>query len=357
MQSLPVYHLLTKEQDVFDSQHIGSYSVSAYSGSDYLWTGTLVYDGKVYDNVRYRARGGGHRYDSGKNMWKFDFHRGHYFRARDDYGSRYDVTWDKLNLSSTCQNPDYEIRGKDGMFEGLGYKLFNLVGVPAPKTHWIQFRIIDGSAEAGPTQYDGDFWGLYLVIEQMDGRFLDEHDLLDGNLYKINSGSDEYNNYGAAGPDDMSDLTAFLSALSSANTTWWLANVDVLRYYSFRTICEGIHHYDMGSKNYFFYHNPVTDIWSMLPWDLDLTWDDSMYDSGGDGSEPFKSNDLWSETDLRVMRNNRIREIQDLLFNTDQTYQLIDEYAAIIDDPCGTPSIVDADRALWDYHPLINDTG
>jgi hypothetical protein len=357
MQSLPVYHLLAKQQDVFDSQHIGSYAVPAYTGSNYLWTGTLVYDGKVYDNVRYRARGGGHRYDSGKNMWKFDFHRGRYFEARDDYDRKYDITWDKLNLSSTVQNPNYEIRGKQGMFEGTGYRLFNLAGVPAPKTHWIQFRIIDGAAESGPTQYDGDFWGLYLIIEQVDGRFLDDHGLLDGNLYKILSGADEYNNYGPAGPDDFSDLNAFLSALSSANTAWWQANVDVSLYYSFRTICEGVHHYDMGSKNYFFYHNPETNIWSMLPWDLDLTWDDSMYDSGGDGSEPFKANGLWTNTDLAVMRKNRIREIQDLLFNTDQTYQLIDEYAAVINDPGGAPSIVDADRALWDYHPLINHTG
>jgi len=131
----------------------------------------------------------------------------------------------------------------------------------------------------------------------------------------------------------------------------------LLRYYSFRTICEGIHHYDMGSKNYFYYHHPETSIWSMLPWDLDLTWDDSMYDSGNNGKVPFMGNGLWSNADLQVMRNNRIREIRDLLFNTDQVWQLIDEYAAVIDNPNGPPSIVDADRALWDYHPLIDDTG
>ena len=29
--------------------------------------------------------------------------------------------------------------------------------------------VIDEAAESGPAQYDGDFWGLYLVVEQMDG--------------------------------------------------------------------------------------------------------------------------------------------------------------------------------------------
>ena len=33
-----------------------------------------------------------------------------------------------------------------------------------------------------------DFQGLYLVIEQPDGRLLDEHDQPDGNLYKMEGG-------------------------------------------------------------------------------------------------------------------------------------------------------------------------
>jgi hypothetical protein len=50
---------------------------------------------------------------------------------------------------------------------------------------------------------------------------------------------------------------------------------------------------------------------------------------------------------------NRLREIRDLLFNADQAYKLIDDYAAIISDPRGGPSMVDADRAMWDYHPVL----
>ena len=46
-------------------------------------------------------------------------------------------------------------------------------------------------------------------------------------------------------------------------------------------------------------------------------------------------------------------EIRDLLFNPEQTGQLIDECAAIIADPSGAPSMADADRAKWDYHPVM----
>ena len=53
--------------------------------------------------------------------------------------------------------------------------------------------------------------------------------------------------------------------------------------------------------------------------------------------------------------HNRVREVCDLLFNPDQTGQLIDEYAAIINDPAGGLSMVDADRCMWDYHWVVGN--
>ena len=51
--------------------------------------------------------------------------------------------------------------------------MFQLAGVPAVHSAYVQFRIIDAAEEAPPgSQYDGDFWGVYLMLEQPDGRFL-----------------------------------------------------------------------------------------------------------------------------------------------------------------------------------------
>jgi hypothetical protein len=47
-----------------------------------------------------------------------------------------------------------------------------------------------------------------------------------------------------------------------------------------------------------------------------------------------------------------LREIRDLLFNPVETGRLIDECAAIV-YKSGAPSIVDADRMKWDYHPIM----
>ena len=345
---VPVYHLISKKNDIENSTWN-----EQYRGDNYKWKGTLVYDGIVYDHIRYRARGGVWRYAMGKNMWKFDFNLGHSFQAKDHYGRKYDTRWDKLNFSACIQQGNYQHRGEHGMFEAVGFKLFELADVEAPKTHWVHFRIIDDEEETGPTQHDGDFWGLYLAIEQMDGRFLDEHNLPDGNLYKMEGGTGELNNQGPTAITDKSDLNTYLNSYNgNPPENWWRQNMDLSRYYSYRTIVEGIHHYDIGyGKNYFYYLNPETQQWSTLPWDLDLTWANNMY---GNGNDPFKSKVLGKAV-FKVEYSNRAREILDLLFNEDEGYMLIDEFAAIIDEPTGQlPSIVDADRAMWDYHPIMS---
>ncbi|HLU47653.1 MAG TPA: lamin tail domain-containing protein, partial [Planctomycetota bacterium] len=102
LNEVPVYHLITKRSSTENSTW-----QSRYGGSDYLWWGTLVYDGEVYDHIRFRARGGVWRYAMGKNMWKFNFWRGHRFRARDNHGREYQTEWDKLNFSACIQQGDF----------------------------------------------------------------------------------------------------------------------------------------------------------------------------------------------------------------------------------------------------------
>jgi len=366
MRSLPVYHLISKKSDVEDATWLERHEGGDPQRKDFKWYGTMVYDGQVYDHIRYRMRGGVWRYAMGKNMWKFDFNRGHYFQGRDDFGNKYKTKWNRLNFSACIQQGNYWHRGEQGMFEAVAFRLFNMAGVPAPKTNYLQFRIIDEQHEDGTlnatyqrtgTQYDGDFWGLYLTIEQMDGHFLDEHDLPDGNLYKIEGHNGELNNQGPTGASNRSDLNTFKQGYYNdpdPSEQWWRQNVDLDCYYSYRTVVEGVHHGDVGyGKNYFFYLNPETNIWSQLPWDLDLSWANNMY---GDGEDPFrKQGGIHRRPALFLEFQNRLREFQDLLYNPEQMNQLIDEFASIIDDPGGGLSMVGADRAMWDYHWVMGN--
>ena len=375
MGRLPAIHLLAKNTSVTNAT--GWNAATRYGGDLYLWAGTLVFDGEVYDHIHYRARGGVWRYAMVKNMWKFDFNRGHDLQVRDDYGRKYQARWTKLNLGASIQQGDYDHRGEQGLFESVGFRLFNLADVPASRTTFVQFRVVDQALEADPgTQYEGDFWGVYLVTEQEDGRFLDEHGLPDSNYYKMEGGTGELNNLGPQGPTDKSDLNYILSNYGGATDDWWQNNWNAPEYFSYQAIVQGIHHYDISDgKNYFYYHHPVTGLWQIMPWDLDLTWAHNMYrsDSGGAGVDAIgqqmlspnrvAGTGLQSGTGVMSLSGarpafesefrNRLREVRDLLFNSDQAYQLIDEHAWLLRGPTNGPTILDADRCMWDYNPKM----
>ncbi len=371
LSSVATYHLITRVEEHANAQNVPitnaagatvNPTAGSYGHSDYLWQGALAYDGKVYDHIRFRARGGVWRFSMGKNMWKFDFNKGHDFQARDNRGRAYGQRWKKLNFSACIQQGDFNHRGEQGLFESVGFRLFQLTGLEAENTNFVHFRIVERPDETNGTasQFDDDFQGLYLAIEQQDGQFLDEHDLPDGNLYKMEGGSGELNNQGPSQPKNKSDLNAFIGSAgyggtNGASEAWWRTNVELADYYNYRVIVEAIHHYDIGDgKNYFYYNNPDTAKWQQLPWDLDLTWADNMY---GSGNEPFLSRIFGNGSTtgiapLRTELRNRARELLDLLFNAEQTGMLIDEMASFIWQP-GQPSFVDADRAMWDYNPIL----
>ena len=354
MRPLPVYHFIAKQMDVADALFMPpSRLETGYYGTDYLWRGTLVYNGDVYDHVEFRARGGDTRFATGKTMWKINFLLGHRFQAYDDYNQPYATKWDKLNLSAVIQQTNRHRRGEQGLFEAASFKLFNLAGVAAPLTHWIHFRVIDQAEAAGPSQYDGDFWGLYLAIEQMDGRFLEEHGLPDGNLYKIDSGAADKNNQGATATPGHDDIIAFTQGydLLNPDENWWRTNLNLEGLYSYRSIVEAVRHYDIDhGKNYFYYLNPVTNQWSVLPWDVDLSWSDIV---AGIGEDPFLM-PVINQWPFNLEYQNRLREIRDLLFNTDQGFTLLDELAAIIGTPSDGLNMTMADRALWDFNPIYD---
>ncbi len=343
MSSIPTYFLLSKEEWVNNSQFGG------YGGSEYLWPGTLVYEGKVYDHIRYRPRGGGGRFHDGKNHWKFDFHRGRRFQAKDEYGREYGTRWSKLNFSAISQRVSEGHRGEQGLFEGVGFRLFELCGTAASKTHYIQFYVVDNSSATGANQYEGDYYGLFLVIEQLDGQFLDEHDLPDGNLYKIEEYSGRSNNQGPTQVTDRSDVTSFISTYRNSNPSaqWWRDNLNIEKYFSYRTVVEGIHHYDIAyGKNFFYYHNPESNQFQILPWDIDLTWADNMFGSGNHDFKLKVADNPAFNTDYQ----NRVREIKDLLYNSDEGFRLVDEEVKWVWSPHGR-SLVGADRRLWDNNP------
>ncbi len=354
MRRVQAYQLISDRKSVEDSTWFRPTSFGSDDAKEYRWTGTLVSDdGTVYEGVRFRPRGGAWRHAMGKNMWKFDFLSGHKLQARDDHGRPYQAKWSKLNLGACFQQGDIGLRGEQGMLESVTFRLFNLVGLPAPATHWVQLRVIDNAEETPADQYEGDFWGLYLATENVDANFLREHDLSPQSLFKV----EEFRpRFGLDAKDGVGEPEAqgFMGGLfqKRPDEAWWRRTVDLPQYYGYRAIIEAVHHYDIGGgKNYFFRHDPDSGRWTVVPWDTDLSWQDHVY---GDGNEPFLQAGALRIPALKREYQNRLREVLDLLYNADQTGALIDEYAAVISDPAGAPGITEADRRHWDHHPILS---
>jgi len=368
LTSLPVYHLISRATDVsYCFWNEGYGHGERWDDGKYHFVGTLVYDGKVYDHVRYHIRGQFSTFRWGKNKCKFNFNRGHYFQACDDYGSKYENEWNNLVLGAgTCpwwQYPhpssdeeDWD-KGTGGMMlnEPLSYRIYNLAGVPSPNTNFFHFRVIDGTAESGATQYDGDFWGLYFAVEEPDGRFLKEHSLRDGNLYKMEIGVADKRNQGPTEVTNGSDVTAFINAQSPSTTqAWWQANVNLGYYYSFKAVGIAINNSDARpQENCLYFRDPVTDKWSIHPWDLDLT-----YEWGPHWSTWEYITYCLQYSDLYIAYKTRATSLVDLLFDNNnggwrQTDQLIDEMATVIANAYNGQRFIDAEQAMWDNHPMV----
>jgi hypothetical protein len=345
LEELPIYHLISNANDVNNSQYSG--------GSDGVrMAGALVYDGIVYDHIEFHNRGEASTYQSGKNKWRFHFNPARDFEGRDNWGKKYDHSWDTLNFNA-CASPWAPVhRGMAGVDEATSFRLFELAGIPSPRTHYVHFRIVDDSDESGSNQYDSDLWGLYLVVEHPDGAFLDNRGLPDGNVYKIQGSAGDKKHQASGQASDTSDWNTFRgSSNSTQNEDYWRSNMNLFAYYTFRAgnritgnidVREGFNHY--------FFNDPVSG-WTVLPWDLDMMYIPETHWSG-----TIQQKACLNIPTLSMEYRNRAREMFDLLCSDSsmsggQMVQLINEYAQIV-NPAGQPwTWSDVDEYMWNFHP------
>jgi VCBS repeat-containing protein len=364
LESMPVYHVITRAEDM--TQVLAYTADQIPQGPEarfvYNWPATFVYDGVVYDNIKYRLRGANGRYHgSGKRSMRFRFNEGSYFQGKDQEGNDYPTTWRTL---TTGKGFDNRMTLTQGLNEALTLYLSNTIGLPASNTHWVHFRVIDSAAEA-PDQWRGDFWGLNFIVETYDVRFLEAHDLEKGNLYKlINSRTDAASQQRYQGADAVSNGADHdnieINLTGDKSAAYIDAHVNLEKYYLFHTLVEAVRHYDFwpsANKNMVYYFEPtytqenngLGKLW-ILPWDTDASWGptwnnghdvvyNSLFPSGDGGGDQFSTPELWPAY------FNVVREVRDLLWQPDQINPLIDQFAAVIAD------MDRADRARWQNAP------
>ena len=330
MRSVPAYHIIANNDDIEDQQW-------NQGARNRIFTGTLCYDGEVYDHFKYSTRGQFSTYQVGKNKWDFDFLRGHRFQARDNYGKKYPVEWKEINVLPGT-NPWWgDNVSTDGTIlnEPLGFRIHQLAGGTASNTSYFQMRIIDGENEAPGNQYDGDLWGLYIAIQDPDNRFLEERGLPDGNIYNAKGGTYGHKNQGATQVDDLSDIRAFEGSgaegfHSTHPVEWWNERLNYRAYFAFNCCNLAINNSDMRpGSNMMFYHHPDGQ-WYTLPWDLDLTFETAPHLGRGDTSDWERIYRVLEHDEVDAAYQSRARELLGLLFNGEQASMLVDELARFV---------------------------
>ena len=127
---------------------------------------------------------------------------------------------------------------------------------------------------------NGSYYGLYDLVEDGDEEYLERVGLdPDGALYKMDNElisatedlkkvSREY--------EDNSDLQQVVDSESlskSQGATWVYDHLDIATWANYFAFQSLIANRDYGEKNYYLYHdNNGTGLWSIIAWDLDLSF-------------------------------------------------------------------------------------
>jgi hypothetical protein len=246
--------------------------------------------------------------------------------------------------------------GIAGLDEALAFRAFQLAGVPAANTHWVQFRIVDSADESPPgDQYAGDLHGLYLAIQDMDGSLLRERGLPDGNIYSLQSGR---KHLARGAPADGSDWNDFINGVRNEHPEpWWRTNLDLAAYYSFHAINRVVGNVDLRPDGNHGYYRRPDGRWAPFPWDHDMMLVPRQHQPGH-----IDAIRCLNVRDLKMEFRNRAREILDL-FCADaapdggQVGQLVAELSGVL-RPAGLANDWgQLDAAMWNWHPRQNQKG
>ena len=222
---------------------------------------TLVHQGEVFDHLKMRIRGAYAR-TWPKKAYKIFFHRDQLFRGRS-----------RVNLNSGWRDPAM-------VREVLAYKVYDDAGGLSLESRMVRVDL------------NGEFWGLFVEVEQPDKRYLEKRGLKNASLYKAdspNNRSDERffesineypHHYRKETKESLpfDDLETFCRTLASGdrNGELWADPTVRLRFLNYLCATTIVQNWDGFNKNHYIgFEDGDPNKWFLLPWDLDRTLGDS----------------------------------------------------------------------------------
>lgn len=340
LPQLPVCHLIANEKDI-------NYYINRYFGNVYKTTGTVVYNGEVYDHIGFRSRGFKNRHKRTKRNIKINFNRGNPIEVIKDSGKPYKHKRDKLVLSGNWLE---RLPNTHGLAESVLYRMFTLQEKgQASYADYLHFRVIDSQTEQDT--FGGDFWGIYLALENYDKDYIKSHKLPEGNIYSYKPFARRY--MSSIGPYALKNdaYREWNSLFDKRNSEgWWREHVDLEAFYAFIIGQQVLNNRESGYRGQHWwteYYDAVNKKWQIFPWDMDLMWIRSTgYSSVG--SEIRRT--AFSHQAIYTDYQNNLRNFLDLFYNEEEAYKLIEEEARLIYQKDQSYSWVNLDKLRWGHN-------
>jgi spore coat protein H len=251
-----------------------------------------------------------------------------------------------LNFHSNVTDPGW-------MNEVLSYRLYLDAGVPAPRTAYARVFI------TVPGKYDGQYIGLYSLVENIDNHFARERfETKKGALFKPDTQSvftdlgDDWTKYepayhpkGDVSDDAKQRVIEFARFVSQADDAEFAAKLDdyleieeFARFMAITTWLSTLDSILAAGHNYYVYLDPKSRKFQFLPWDLDLSFGKKMI--GGDtrnlsihqswaGDNRFLERVFKVEAFKRLYLA-RLEEFSETICKPERFAQQVNEIAAVI---------------------------
>tara|TARA_B100000963_G_C22624831_1_gene671791 strand:+ start:757 stop:3006 length:2250 start_codon:yes stop_codon:yes gene_type:complete len=234
---------------------------------------------------------------------------------------------EKLNLNANHNDPS--------LFRAaISWNILREMNLPNTRTSFAELFIND------------DFMGVYVVTEHIDDEFIKNNYEKDyGNLYKClwpaplhfiedspeaykfeSNGRRAYDLKTNKFADDYSDLAQFISVLNNTPDDDFVCEIesvfnvaDYLKILALDVLIGNWDGYAGNKNNFYLYHNPLTDLFDYIPYDLDNTWGITWGNFNWESENPYN----WANN---MSFGNEFRPLYDRILAVQEYRNLFSHY-------------------------------